>query len=306
MVNAGFLKPGEAGEGSLTCGRIALMIYPNINKVAVPLGPVDIHWYGITYIIGFLIAYVLLRVRARQEFHRDWKPDQISDLVFYGALGAIIGGRLGYVFFYNFSAFLNDPVYLFRVWDGGMAFHGGFLGALGAAAYYSYKTQRSFLAVVDFAAPVAPLGLFAGRIGNFINGELWGKTTSLPWGVQLPCDKFKSFCTQPTDLYSPPLHPAQLYEGVLEGLVLFAILWLFARRARPPGAILGLFLIFYGLFRFLVEFVRLPDSHIGYLMWNWVTMGQVLSLPMIIAGGALVYWSYTQQRSGLATPVQKR
>ncbi len=282
------------------------MIYPNIDKVAVSLGPVDIHWYGITYIVAFLLAYVVLRVRAKQEFYRDWTHDHIGDLVFYCALGAILGGRLGYVFFYNFSAFLNDPLYLFRVWEGGMAFHGGLLGSLAAVAYFSRTTQRSFFAVTDFAAVVTPLGLFSGRIGNFINGELWGKTTSLPWGIQLPCKEFKSFCTESTDKYSPPLHPAQLYEGVLEGLVLFLILWLFARRARPIGAISGLFLIFYGLFRFLVEFVRLPDSHIGYLMWNWVTMGQVLSLPMIIAGGVLVYWSYTQQRPGLTAPVQKR
>lgn len=252
-----------------------MLPYPHIDPVAFSLGPVKVHWYGLMYLVGFAAGWWLLRLRARRG--EAWKPVQIDDLLFYGALGVVLGGRIGYVLFYNFSAFLADPLMLMRIWEGGMSFHGGLLGVLIALWLYARREKRQWLAVVDFLVPVVPIGLGAGRIGNFINAELWGRVTDVPWAMVFP------------GAGPLPRHPSMLYEFFLEGVVLFIILWLYARKPRPLGAISGLFAIFYGVFRFLVEFVREPDAHIGYLAFGWVTMGQVLSLPLILVGVFLLW-----------------
>ena len=272
------------------------MIFPAFDPVALQLGPLAIRWYGISYLLGFLAFWWLGRLRAR-------RPDtavnvvQVDDLLFYGALGVIVGGRLGYTLFYNFGTWLDDPLSLLRVWEGGMSFHGGFLGVLVAMWLYGRKIGQPFFALTDFVAVLTPLGLLSGRIGNFINGELWGKPTDLPWGMQVPCSSHWDLCSRKLGLadgtaLTPPLHPSMLYEAVLEGIVLFTVLWLFTRRPRPTMAASGLFLAGYGGFRFLVEFVRMPDSHIGYLAFDWLTMGQVLSAPMVVLGLVLVALAY--------------
>lgn len=250
-----------------------MLLYPNIDPVAFELGPLKVHWYGIMYLIGFAAAWWLGTVRARRP-GSGWRSTEIGDLIFYAALGVVLGGRLGYVFFYDFGGLLADPLSLFRVWEGGMSFHGGLVGVIAAMAWYGRRTGRRFLEVADFVAPLVPIGLGAGRIGNFINGELWGKASDLPWAMVFPDARAGGV----------PRHPSALYEAFLEGLVLFAILWIFSRKSRPLGAVSGLFLACYGTFRFLVEFVRMPDTHIGYVAFGWLTMGQILSVPMILFG----------------------
>ncbi|BAW81153.1 prolipoprotein diacylglyceryl transferase [Candidatus Nitrosoglobus terrae] len=255
--------------------------YPNIDPVALSLGPIKIHWYGVMYLIGFIGGWWLGRIRAQRPLS-GWKPEQIDDLLFYCALGVVLGGRLGYVFFYGFDYLITNPGSIFKVWQGGMSFHGGLLGVLIAMGIYARKTGRSFFQVTDFIAPLIPVGLGAGRMGNFINGELWGKATDLPWGMIFHDPRAGDI----------PRHPSQLYEFALEGVVFFLILWFFSNRNRPPMAVSGLFLICYGLFRFAIEFVRVPDPQLGYLTLGWVTMGQILSLPMIIAGIGFLGWAY--------------
>jgi len=272
------------------------LLYPDIDPVALALGPLKIHWYGLTYLIGMVGGWWLARIRVRKP-GAQWTAAEVDDLLFYVALGVIIGGRLGYTLFYGFDGWLADPLGLLRLWEGGMSFHGGFLGVLVAMYVYSRKHQRGFLQLTDFIAPFIPLGLFAGRIGNFINGELWGKATELPWGMQLRCDQFAQVCfdklqLMPGTALSPPLHPNQLYEALLEGVVLFLVLWLFSARSRPRMAVSSLFLIGYGMFRFLIEFGRMPDAHIGYLAGGWFTMGQLLSLPMIVLGTGMMFYAY--------------
>lgn len=259
-----------------------MLTYPDIDPVALSLGPLKIHWYGIMYLVGFGAAWWLGTIRAKLP-HTPLQPPQIADLIFYGALGAVIGGRLGYILFYDLASYIEQPLNIFKVWQGGMAFHGGLIGVLVAMWLYSRKLKLGFFQITDFLAPLVPLGLGAGRIGNFINGELWGKPTDLPWGMVFP--------------HAGPLprHPSQLYEALLEGLLLFLILWFYSARPRPTAAVSGLFLIGYGSFRFIIEFGRQPDAHLGYLAFDWVTMGQVLSLPMIIAGIALMAWAYRRQ-----------
>lgn len=257
-----------------------MLQHPQIDPVAISLGPLKVHWYGLTYLVGFLAGWWLGRLRAR----KPWSPiteEQMGDLLFYLALGVILGGRFGYVVFYNFDVFLADPLWLFRVWEGGMAFHGGLLGVIFAMWWYGRKIGRGFWQLADFVAPLVPVGLGAGRIGNFINGELWGKPTDAAWGMV--------FRTAPDSLAR---HPSQLYQFALEGVALFAILWWFSAKPRPRMAVSGLFLLVYGIFRFLVEFVRQPDSQLGYLAFDWLTMGQVLSFPMILAGAALMLIAY--------------
>ena len=257
-----------------------MLQHPQFDPVAISLGPLKIHWYGLTYLVGFVAGWWLGRLRAR----KPWSPlneDQVGDLLFYIALGVILGGRFGYVVFYNFDAFIADPLWLLRVWEGGMSFHGGLLGVMLAMWWYGRKVGSGFWRMADFVAPLVPIGLGAGRIGNFINGELWGKPTDVPWGMVFP--------QAPDALVR---HPSQLYQFALEGVVFFIILWWFSAKPRPRMAVSGLFLVCYGVFRFLVEFVRQPDPQLGYLAFDWLTMGQVLSFPMIVAGAGLMLIAY--------------
>lgn len=255
------------------------MDYPAIDPVALQIGPLAIHWYGLMYLFGFTGAWALARLRARRP---DWpiQPVQVDDLLFYSALGVIAGGRIGYMLFYQPGQLIGSPLSLFALWDGGMSFHGGLLGVLVAMALYARRQRMAFFTLTDFIAPLVPIGLFFGRIGNFINAELWGSPTTLPWGMVFPGGG------------PEPRHPSMLYEAALEGLVLFVLLWVFSMKPRPRMAVSGLFLAGYGTFRFAVEFVREPDAHIGYLIGDWLTMGHVLSAPMIVAGIALLIWAY--------------
>lgn len=256
-----------------------MLTYPAIDPVALQLGPLAIHWYGVMYIIAFAGAWLLatLRIRSRPG---QWNAEQISDLVFYGAMGAVIGGRIGSVLFYNLDQFLADPLWLLRVWEGGMSFHGGFLGVMLAFYWYARKLRRPWFEVLDFIAPMVPFGLGAGRIGNFIGGELWGRPTDVPWGMVFP------------HVDQQPRHASQLYEAGLEGVALFVIMWWFSSRPRPRYAVSGLFGIGYGSFRFLVEFFREPDADIGFIAFGWLTMGQLLCIPMIVAGIFLMTLAY--------------
>jgi phosphatidylglycerol:prolipoprotein diacylglycerol transferase len=277
------------------------MMYPDFDPVALQLGPLALRWYGLMYLLGFLAAWWLGRRRASRPGAVVGKRE-MDDLLFYGALGVILGGRIGYVLFYDFAGWLDDPLRLLRLWEGGMSFHGGFLGVLIAMAWYARRSATPFFALTDFIAPLVPLGLLAGRVGNFINGELWGGPSGLPWAMRLSCADHPVLCHQslqlpPGTLVTPPLHPSQLYQAGLEGLALFVLLWWFSARPRPRMAVSGLFLVGYGLARFLVEFVRLPDAHIGYLAQGWVTMGQLLSAPMIAAGAVLLFLAY-RRRTG--------
>ena len=261
-----------------------MLVYPHINPVAVAIGPIKIHWYGLMYLCGFTVAYALALWRAKRI---GWTEEQVSDLVFYGAMGVILGGRLGYVCFYEFDHFLNDPLWLFRVWEGGMSFHGGFLGVLTAMIWFSRKYQVAWFDVTDFIAPMVPPGLFFGRIGNFIGGELWGRPVvdpNYPFAMIFP------------HVDNLPRHPSQLYEAGLEGLALFLLLFIFSMKPRPRMAVSALFLIGYGLARFTIEFFREPDRDQGFVAFDWMTKGQVLTVPMIIAGIILFVLAYRRAR----------
>lgn len=273
-----------------------MLTYPDIDPVALSLGPLRIHWYGIMYLIGFAAFWALGRYRASGA-GSGWNPQKVDDLLFYGVIGVILGGRLGYMLFYGFDQLLANPLNLLRVWEGGMSFHGGLIGVLIAMGLFARRHGMGFFQVTDFIAPIVPLGLFAGRIGNFINGELWGHVTDAFWGVRLPCGRFPEYCRDIATgaEWSPPVHPSQLYEAALEGAVLFLILWIFSNRPRPTMAVSGLFLLCYGIFRFSVELVRVPDAHIGYLAFDWLTMGQILSIPMVGAGLLLIALAYNRR-----------
>ncbi len=250
--------------------------YPQIDPVALALGPLKIRWYGLMYLVGFAAAWFLARSRARRpEF--GWRIEWVDDLIFYLAVGLIVGARLGYTLFYGMAGILDDPLSLLRIWEGGMSFHGGLLGVALAIWLFGRKVGKSFFETADFVAPLAPLGLCAGRIGNFINGELWGKATDVPWAFVVNGE---------------PRHASQLYEAGLEGIVLFVILWLYSSKRPPTMAVSGAFLLFYGLFRFSVEFVRVPDAHLGYLALDWITMGQILTMPMILFGLLFLFLAY--------------
>lgn len=251
--------------------------YPHIDPVALSLGPLQIHWYGLMYLAGFASFYFYGSWRAKK--HPDWNSERIGDFLFYGAMGVILGGRIGYVLFYDLSHYLAAPLDVLKVWQGGMSFHGGLVGVSLAMWLYARKVQLSVLAVADFVAPLVPLGLFFGRIGNFINGELWGRVTDSRLGMAVYDPQLAQVVTK---------YPTQLLEAFLEGVVLFIILAIYTRKPRPLGAVAGLFLVGYGAFRFFVEFYRLPDAQLGYLWLDWVTMGQLLSLPMIALGLVLM------------------
>lgn len=244
--------------------------YPDIDPVAFTVFSWPIYWYGITYVVAIIGAWWLARLRAKRADY-GWTAEQVGDAVFYIALGVIVGGRLGYMLFYQ-PFIEGSDTHFWQVWKGGMSFHGGLIGVLIAFWLFGRKTQKGFFEVADFIAPIVPFGLAAGRIGNFINAELWGKVTDHPIGMVFPTG-------------GPlPRHPSMLYEFALEGIVMFIVLWWFARKPRPAMAVSGLFLLLYGSFRFIVEFVRVPDSFIGYLAFDWFTMGQALSVPMILLG----------------------
>ena len=247
-----------------------------IDPVAIELGPLQVHWYGLMYLLAFLSAYMLGSSRTKQP-NSGWSEKQLSDLIFYGALGVILGGRFGYVLFYHFDYFLQDPLWLFYVWEGGMSFHGGLLGVVAVLLWFARQSDKTLLEIGDFVAPLVPLGLAAGRVGNFIGGELWGRATDQSWGVIFP---------RAGDLVAR--HPSQLYQALLEGVLLFVVLWIFSRKTQKLGAVSGLFLLLYGVTRILAEFYREPDAHLGFIGFDVLSMGQLLSLPMIGLGLVLL------------------
>ena len=277
-----------------------MSILHTIDPVAIQLGPVAVHWYGLMYLAGFALAWWLglRRIRAGRL---PVDEAAYSDLIFYAMLGVLLGGRIGYLLFYGIPHVLADPMYALRVWEGGMSFHGGLLGVLAAVAWWSRKHRLHFFDSVDFNAPLVPPGLGFGRLGNYIGGELWGHHTDAPWGVvfrhalpadiaALPADALHQMhASGALEVYAR--HPSQLYQAFLEGLLMFAVLWWFSRKPRPRYAVSGLFALLYGVFRFLVEFVREPDAHLGYLAFGWLTMGQVLSIPLILVGLWLLWRS---------------
>jgi phosphatidylglycerol:prolipoprotein diacylglycerol transferase len=256
-----------------------MLTYPQIDPVIASIGPLKVHWYGMMYLFGFLGAFWLGLVRSRRS-DSPVKPEQVEDMILFTAFGVVLGGRIGYVFFYGFDQFVQDPLWLFRVWQGGMSFHGGLLGVLVAMMLYARKIQRPFFELTDFIAPLVPIGLGFGRLGNFINQELWGRAADVPWAMVFPNDPLLL-----------PRHPSQLYQFALEGVLLFTILFVFSRKPRPRYAVSGLFLLCYGIFRFTVEFFREPDVQIGYEWFGWMTRGQELCVPMMVAGIVLLVLS---------------
>jgi len=257
-----------------------MLPYPEIDPVAVAIGPLKIHWYGLTYLAGLAFAWwYALRCAGR-----SWSPvkrEQIDDLIFYAALGVVLGGRLGYILFYGAGKLADDPLWALRVWEGGMSFHGGFLGVLFAMYLFGRRRNIAFWPLMDFVAPLVPVGLGLGRLGNFIGQELWGRPTDVPWAMVFPRDTLQL-----------ARHPSQLYQFALEGVLLFAILFWFSARPRPTRAVSGVFAMGYGILRFFVEYFREPDAHISYLAMGWMTRGQMLSLPMIVLGVYLIATAY--------------
>lgn len=255
------------------------MIHPDFSPIAIQIGPLAVRWYGLMYLAGFITGLFLGRARVRARPDLGWTNKDIDDFLFHAVIGVVVGGRLGYVLFYKFSEYLDNPLHIFYVWEGGMSFHGGFLGVIFALLLFAWRRKKHWFEVTDFVAPLCPLGLGFGRIGNFINAELWGRATDVPWAVVFPqVDKL-------------PRHPSQIYEALLEGLALFLILWLYSKKPRPLGAVSAVFLIGYGIFRFLVEFTREPDDYLGFLALGF-TMGQWLSIPMVLGGIFILIWAH--------------
>jgi phosphatidylglycerol:prolipoprotein diacylglycerol transferase len=258
-----------------------MLVFPEIDPVIFGIGPLKVRWYGLMYVIAFLLAWWLARRRCTAA-HSPVNAKEVDDLLFNGMLGVIVGGRVGYCLVYGWDQLISDPLYLFKITEGGMSFHGGLAGVMIAMWLFGRSRGKTMWQILDFVAPIVPLGLGFGRIGNFINGELWGKATDVPWGVIYRGER---------------LHASQLYEAALEGFILFAILWWFSAKPRPYMAVSGLFLMLYGIFRFFVEFYRVPDAHLDYLALGWVTMGQVLSIPMILVGGLMLVMAYRSKNN---------
>lgn len=266
-----------------------MFTHPQFDPVAIALGPIAIHWYGLMYLLSFLVGWAAAVYRTRLP-HVDWTSEEIGDYLFYVVLGVVLGGRIGYILFYRPDLIINDPVQIFYIWQGGMSYHGGMLGVFLASWWFGRKVGRTFFDVTDFIAPLVPIGLFFGRIANFINAELVGRVTDVPWAMVYP------------QIDQLPRHPSQLYEAGLEGLVFFAILWIFARKPRPRMAISGVFMLGYGCLRFFAEFFRQPDAHLGFIAFNWMTMGQLLCVPMVLFGIFLLVLAYARTgKSGTAS-----
>ena len=287
-----------------------------IDPIAVSLGPLDVHWYGLMYLLGFAVAFWLGRRRVRAGRLPGVDENAFGDLMFYGMLGVVLGGRIGYILFYDFGAFLDNPLMILRVWEGGMSFHGGLLGVLVAAMWWSRRQRLHFFDTMDFVAPLVPAGLGFGRLGNYIGGELWGKPTQGTafdgFGVVFPRSLPQPFASMDATTLKAQFdnglldtfarHPSQLYQATLEGLVMFALLVWYSRKPRPRYAVAGLFALLYGVFRFLVEFVRVPDVQVGeqgYLAFGWLTMGQLLSLPLILLG---LFWCWKSHSAPTLQP----
>lgn len=284
-----------------------MTILHQIDPVALALGPLQIHWYGIMYLLGFGVCWWLGNRRIRAGRLPGVNEQAFGDLLFYGMLGVVLGGRIGYVLFYSFGELLKDPLMLLRIWEGGMSFHGGLLGVMGASMWWARKHRLHFFDVMDFVAPLVPPGLGFGRLGNYIGGELWGKFTDAGWGVLFPrAPEFAGWSAEQLQaqfasgaLERYARHPSQLYQAALEGALMFGALWWFSRKPRPRYAVSGLFALLYGCFRFAVEFVRMPDAQIGYLAFGWLTMGQLLSLPLIAIG---LFWLWLSRRAPTVSP----
>ncbi len=291
-----------------------LPYFVNIDPVAIAIGPIPliektltIHWYAVMYLLAFFSFWKLAEWRARKDPWRGWQEAEVADYLFYAFIGVILGGRIGYVLFYSGGLLFTDPLSIFRIWDGGMSFHGGFIGVLLVGLWYGRKTGRGFWNIADFSVPMVPLGLMFGRFGNFIGGELWGRKTEAAWGMIFPGSinsplqgdaLYQLYLTGA--LNAEARHPSQLYQAGLEGLLLFLILWFYSRKPRPAAAVSGMFLLGYGVFRSIVEFFRQPDAQLQFIAFDWLTMGQLLSLPMIIAGIILLFWAYRK-----SPPVQE-
>lgn len=256
-----------------------MLVHPQFDPIAISLGPLAVRWYGLMYLVGFALVWVAGRYRIDRDPGGVWTRRDLEDVLFYGILGTILGGRLGYVLFYKPADYLFEPWKVFYLWEGGMSFHGGFLGVVVALWWFARSRRQHWLAVTDFIAPLVPLGLAAGRMGNFINAELWGRPAQVAWAMVFP------------NVDNVPRHPSQLYQFALEGAALFAVLWWFSAKPRPRGAVSALFLVGYGIFRFAVEYTREPDSFLGLLALG-LSMGQWLSAPMIAAGIAMLVWAY--------------
>lgn len=265
-----------------------MLTYPQVDPVAFSLGSLKVHWYGLAYLAGFAIAWFLAKRRSRRA-DLAVREHQVDDLIFYGAIGVVLGARIGYVLFYGMAEFLAEPLMVIRLWEGGLSFHGGLVGVIIGMVVYCRKIQQNFLDVMDFVAPFCPVGLLLGRIANFINAELYGRAADVPWAMVFP-----------SDVEHLPRHPSQLYEAGLEGLLLFVILFVwYSAKPRPRGAVCSLFVLLYGCFRFFVEFFRQPDAHINFDWFGWMSRGQELCLPMIIIGGGVFIWSHINAKNKL-------
>jgi phosphatidylglycerol:prolipoprotein diacylglycerol transferase len=265
-----------------------VLTHPQFDPVVFSLGPLAVRWYGLMYVIGFIAFIMLGKWRVRHGLGNGLTEKDVDDMLIYGVFGVILGGRLGYVLFYKLDYYLEHPAEILQIWAGGMSFHGGFIGVLLGVALFCRIRGKRWLPTMDFIAPLVPLGLATGRLGNFINGELPGRYTDLPWGMWFP----------QVDRDPIARHPSQLYQFGLEGLALFAILWWYSRKPRPPGAVSGAFLVGYGFFRFIAEFARAPDDFLGLLAFD-MSMGQWLSLPMILIGMIMIAWAYRREKAKL-------